>query len=353
MKNIIINGLFLQKNITGIERYAREMCEELDRIIDETYSVILVTPTRIDDFPNYENIKIINTGKLQGIAWEQIELRKYLRKNKNYICLNFCNTTPLFVQPGITFIHDIMCKVNPSHFPTFKSKLSCAWHKFQYWYICKHDLKVCTVSNYSKKDIEENYKSAKGKIEIVSCGWQHFNRINSDDAIIEKLELKPNEYFFSLGNRSYHKNYKWILEAAKQNKNLTFVVTGKRLRNNHSDSFLDEENCSNLIFTGYLTDGEIKALMKNCKAFIQPSLYEGFGLPPMEAMSTGAKCIVSNVTSLPEVYEKSVWYIDPTNYENINLNEIMSAKIEPNEFVLDKFSWEQSAKKLKTLIDEL
>ena len=83
--------------------------------------------------------------------------------------------------------------------------------------------------------------------------------------------------------------------------------------------------------------------MKKCKAFIHPSLYEGFGLPPLEAMSVGARCIVSNVSSLPEIYGRSVWYIDPYNYNEINLGKIMMEEIEDNTVVLNKYSWNKSA----------
>ena len=80
------------------------------------------------------------------------------------------------------------------------------------------------------------------------------------------------------------------------------------------------------VVTGALSDEEIKALMRHCKASIQPSFYEGFGIPPMEAMSVGADCIVSNASSLPEVYKNSVWYIDPHDYDSIDLDKIMAQK---------------------------
>jgi glycosyltransferase involved in cell wall biosynthesis len=70
----------------------------------------------------------------------------------------------------------------------------------------------------------------------------------------------------------------------------------------------------------------------------------------MEAMSTGADCIVSNASSLPEVYGESVWYIDPYDYENMNLDEIMSGEKKSNQLVLDKYSWKDSAEKLKEVL---
>ena len=140
--------------------------------------------------------------------------------------------------------------------------------------------------------------------------------------------------------------------AARQNPKYTFVVSGSNLLST-SDSKLNDEKPNNLIFTGYLSDGEIKALMAGCKVFIQPSLYEGAGMPPMEAMSTGARCIVSNRTSLPELYGNSVWYIDPEKYEGIDIDGIMSGEIADNKEVLDRFSWAKSARRMYSLLKKV
>jgi glycosyltransferase involved in cell wall biosynthesis len=159
------------------------------------------------------------------------------------------------------------------------------------------------------------------------------------------------KYFFALGSRSYHKNFKWIVEAAKQNPQYRFVVSGTNSLST-SDTALDTK-LDNLIYAGYLSDEQVKALMTHCKAFLQPSLYEGFGIPPLEAMSTGARCIVSNTTSLPEIYGDSVWYIDPLDYQDINIDKIMSGKIEDNYEVRNKYSWRRSACKLYALMEHI
>ena len=141
-----------------------------------------------------------------------------------------------------------------------------------------------------------------------------------------------------------------MISAAKQSPNKTFVISGST---NFEGNAGSESIPENVIFTGYLTDEEIKSLMANCTAFIQPSIIEGFGIPPMEAMSAGANCIVSNTSSLPEIYRNSVWYIDPLNYENINLEDIMANEIESKDLILNRFSWEKSSLKLNSLIREV
>ena len=106
---------------------------------------------------------------------------------------------------------------------------------------------------------------------------------------------------------------------------------------------------SNVIFTGYISDEQIKTLMRNCKAFIYPSLYDGFGLPPLEALSQGAQVICSNAACLTEVYGNSVHYIDPYDAD-VDLNSLLDKYVDTPEAVLNKYSWEKSARELYDLL---
>lgn len=98
----------------------------------------------------------------------------------------------------------------------------------------------------------------------------------------------------------------------------------------------------NLFYLGYVSDSEMKSLMRNCKAFIHPAKYEGFGITPMEALSVGAPIIISREACLPEIYGKSAHYIDADDY-NVNLNELLVEKVEDSERVLCNYSWEKFA----------
>ena len=89
--------------------------------------------------------------------------------------------------------------------------------------------------------------------------------------------------------------------------------------------------------------------MKGCRAFIHPAVYEGFGIPPIEALSCGAELIISNTTCLPEVYGKSAHYIDPYNYD-VDLDELLKEPIASASEVLGRYSWVEEAKKLLMLL---
>ena len=108
----------------------------------------------------------------------------------------------------------------------------------------------------------------------------------------------------------------------------------------------DMENTDNVLYTGRVSDGELKALMHYCKAFIHPAIYEGFGLTPMEAIASGCKNIIlSKASCLPEIYADCAHYIDPKN-PDVNLEELLAEPCDNPETILDKFGWDKAARQL-------
>ena len=114
------------------------------------------------------------------------------------------------------------------------------------------------------------------------------------------------------------------------------------------------QKLSNVKLLGYVTDGQVKTLMKNCRAFIFPSYYEGFGIPPLEALSVGAKIIVGKAASLPEIYKDAAIYIDPYNTD-CNLEDLLSdfdktSHAEAVQKVLSEYSYDKAAQKLYNVL---
>lgn len=344
MKKYVINGKFLADRMQGIVRYAREMIKALDKCIENDVKIILLAPNDAKDLPDLKRIKIKIIGKRTGMLWEQTDLRKYLKKHEDVTCINLCNICPLFVQPGITTIHDIMYKVNPQDYKTFRNRVSRYWHMFQYWYITRYEKTITTVSNFSKKEIEKYYPCAKGKITVIPNGWQHVLEYKESTDWQERYPfLKPKEYFFSLSTLSRNKNGKWIIENAKYNPDCVYAIAGKYYE---TDKFDIPENVHML---GFISDEDACALIKNCRAFIHPALYEGFGLPPLEALALGADVIASNVTSLPEVLGDSVHYIEPNDF-HVDLKKIMRQTVADSSNTLDRYIWKESARQFGSLL---
>lgn len=346
MKKVILNGITLtSKEIYGVQRYATELLFELDRILKPGMLEVVV-PENGERELSFKNITVtklpIGGSRIRREIWNDFSFPRYVRKQGG-ISMELTNNLPIF-NCDIIAVHDCIierCKENAN---TLKKRAARLFRMFKTFINVRRAKAIVTLTEHSKNDISEYYHIPVKRMVITGCGWQHFERIIPDENTIERLGVKNRPYFFALGSRLWHKNFKWIAEAAKQNPQYLFIVSGSNDLGT-SDTSLNE-SIDNLIYAGYLSDGEIKALMMHCKAFLQPSLYEGFGIPPMEAMSCGARCIVSNRMSLPEVYKDSVWYIDPEKYDGIDLDAIMSREIRDNKEVLDRFSWKCSAERL-------
>ena len=343
-KIIYINGRFLTQKITGVQRYAIEVVKQLDKIESNYDFVILAPKEGIIQNLELKNIKIINIGKFTSHLWEQISLPFYIfihdRKSK---LLNMCNLAPM-LYPGYTVIHDIAFKTHPEHLDK----------KFSLWYrlVTRINIKrykhIFTVSNFSKNEIVKNYNVNSNKITVTYNSAEHLKEIQPDERIIKRLKLEDKEFCFSLGSKSPHKNYQFIIECAKKNPEMLFVVSG----NENNRIFKDKNNekdVKNLIYTGYLNDGELVTLYKNCKAFIFPSLYEGFGIPPLEAIECGCKnLILSDIKVLKEIYGNNAVYIDTKNY--IKLPEkLIEADIDE---LLKKYSWKKTATLIINVLNE-
>ncbi len=360
MKNVVIVEQGLNtKEPSGIQRNTKEILYCLDKIV-EPGKVDLLVPAYEDTDYSFDNIKVQKVGiclnglgkigeRIAKYAYKNFYSRSYIKKN-DAISMDFLLQFPIFGCDIIT-IYDCIPEMFPEIYNTRKKRRNRKKLLRHQRMAIKKSKLILTDSQDAKEDIMKFYGVDDRKIEVIPCGWQHFNRVKEDERIIDNLKLTKGEYFFSLGNRLRHKNIKWVSYAAKKNPKYKFVISGSE--NSNTSFEFEGDKLPNMIFAGYLSDAEVKALMRHCKAFLQPSLYEGFGIPPMEAMSVGADCIVSDRASLPEVYKKSVWYINPEDYENIDLDEIMSRQKESNEFILNEYSWEKSARKLKEILERM
>ncbi len=222
--------------------------------------------------------------------------------------------------------------------------------------VSKADL-IFTISEFSKSEILKYTAADAKKIELVYCG---VDKSYFQDAGFESDLKLPQNYILYVGNIKPHKNLIVLLKAYatfsdefKLKYSLVFVGKKKGFitEDNEIQKFMVENDLQkNIIFTGYIGDSEIPKIYREANVFVFPSLYEGFGLPILEALATQTKVISSNAASLPEAGGEAVTYFDPKNY--IQLANIIKKSIEDsskNDFLLaqgekqlEKFTWEKS-----------
>lgn len=350
MKKYLVNGHFLCRNLTGIERFSIEILNRLDEICEPDLISILV-PDNARFFPQFKNITVIKAGKdlTSFWKWTQFTFGKYARKNR-FTPISFANECPLLI-PGYVFLHDIYCKLYPEDFSSIRDRLVRAYSCFMYGYSAHHAERLFTVSEFSRNQIAQTYHVPSSSISIIPNGWDHFKNVIPDENVYERISqncngysLEKGKFYFTLGSLSKRKNLKWIADYAEKHPSDIFAISGKAIAGLIPKELEKLQTSKNVVLLGYVSDGEVKTLMRDCKAFILPSYYEGFGIPPLEALSVGAKIIVSRASCLPEIYGDAAYYIDPDNTD-CNLDEIMSEPISNTSALLEKYTYAHAASK--------
>lgn len=343
----VINGDFVDKSITGVQRYAYEITKHIDSLLEEAdYSVELLIPEDCKKTIELENIKVVHYGKNRRIIWQQICLPDYCRKN-NAICICMCSVPPLtFSKNTILVVHDASMLVNPEYY----SKKFLWYNKLFCWSQKNKLRRIITVSNFSRDELDKYWTKNKRTIEVIENAADHVKSIKPDEKCIEKFALKDNEYYYALSSLSPNKNFKWIINNAIKNPKAQYVVSGKVVNIYSQTDFGVIPD--NVIFTGYVSDSEMVALMSHCKAFIFPTLYEGFGITPLEALELEKKIIISDIPVMREIYEDSAVYIDPYSCD-YDIEELYLQDNRKKNMIIGKYTWGKSAQKFKSLMDDV
>lgn len=311
MTKIYINARFLTQTITGVQRYALELVKEIDAMIEQgeidssQYEFCLLSPSNIVTQPDFKHVRHKVVGKLKGHLWEQLELPFHA---KNGLLINLCNTGPAFNKNQIVTIHDAAVFNYPNAFSfAFRS-----WYKFLMVRLGKTSKKIITVSHFSKGELMQHCKIAEHKLAVTHLGIDHIHRKKAAEGTKEKYGIKS-PYILAVSTMNPYKNFNLIFDVLPEIEahHLNVVIVGSKNSKVFGEQAWAESDAVNWV--GYVTDEELKALYEDAAGFIFPSLYEGFGLPPLEAMATGCPVIVSSRASIPEVCGDAVLYFDPNS----------------------------------------
>lgn len=358
MRALYINGRYLTQQATGVQRFAAEIVRAIDIQIcsDESRAQVpyyLVVP--IGDFtvPHLSSIRVIQSGRLTGHAWEQLELPRIARSG---ILFNPCGPAPWFHANQITTLHDASVYVAPAGYSwQFRT-----WHKSLIWRSGKHAKLIFTVSRFSAQQLIEICNIPPQKLRVIYPSGSHILRQQSDTTILRKHALDDKvPYVLCVGSQQANKNFSAVVEASTLLKGygLRFVVVGSTNSSVFRNSVSNDEN---ITLTGYVTDPELRALYENALCFVFPSLQEGFGIPPLEAMACGCPVIASNASSIPEACGAAPLYFDPLRPDILSSRimdvlESIDLRRQMRERGLEhahKFTWELTAKRILEIFEE-
>jgi glycosyltransferase involved in cell wall biosynthesis len=349
-------------NASGIGTYIKNI---IPNLVDNFDVILLVNKKEIQEYSFYNKVQVIECkSKIYSIQ-EQFELCKKIPNCDIFWSPHYnIPLLPIKAKKRVVTIHDVF---HLAFYDTLnlKQKLYAKYVISQA--VKKSDI-VFSVSYFSKNEIIK-YTKRDRTIEIVynAIDFDKFKHIENNE-ILERIKRKyllPDDFLLFVGNVKPHKNLKKLLLAIKDlDKNL--VIVGKK------DGFITSDNTimkiikdnnleDRVYFTGYVDNENIPIIYNLAYIFIFPSLYEGFGIPPLEAQACGTPTIVSNIASLPEVGSDSFLYCNPYDVDDIrekielliDNKELQRELIQKGYENIKRFSWEKSAEKIINIIEDL
>jgi len=350
MNKIYVNARFLTQSLTGVQRFSLEVCKELNLIRSD---LIFLVPRKseIVDLSILENFNIVEVVGGCGHYWEQVTLPIYLRRIGSPFLLNLGNTAPVFYKNKIFAHHDITY----IRFPESYSLRFRLIYQLIASLNFKNSLSFITVSEFSKKDISDFYNVEMKDIHVL------YNGVNSSFKENKSLISKNKKPFaLAVSSPSHHKNFSALINAFNKIDNpIELKIIGSST--NIFKNLKDYEVNPNINFLGRISDDELIELYQTAEFFVFPSLYEGFGIPPLEAQACGCPVISSNAASLPEVLQDSAYYFNPKDVNSIRdailkvLGDYSLRNTLKNSGLnnVKRFSWHSSALKLDLLLNDL
>lgn len=336
-------------NMSGIGRYIRNIINNNKYIQD-----ITTLSLKTDEIKYDVNSDIKFNSKIYGIK-EQIKFPYIKIKNKSILHVPHYNIPLLYKGRLITTIHDITHILFPEYLP---NKFALYYAKFMIKMALKKSDYILTVSQNTKKDLVKYFNADPQKIVVTYNGVEDtFKPKNSKyyEYLYDRYNIsKDKKILLYVGNKKPHKNLKNLIKAIsllKNKENYILILSGKGFDGyDELEKMSKDMNLENqIIHTGIVSDEELIDLYNLADLFVFPSLYEGFGIPVLEAMACGTPVICSNTSSLPEVVEDAAYMFDPHDITQIknSIELLMSDRILYLDLInkgyiqSSKFTWDR------------
>lgn len=350
---------------TGIGQYLREILKVLS-VIDSENEYLLYSNRPINlDFPGSDRFHTrIDRGGI-GTIWLHTRLPRLLRKDRIALFWGPDYAIPMFPQrmAKVLVIHDLTYRYFPETLPR-----QIVMH-LKYclpFYVKRADL-IITDSYSAKSGIIKELKVSENKIKVVhlAAGCKENNMVNQD-GILNKFGIEKPDYILFVGTIEPRKNVEGIIRCYAKLKEKMInpprlvIAGGWGWKSENVKRLVTElKLLEKVIFTGYVSDDELAVLYRNAGVLLYPSFYEGFGLPPLEAMSYGIPVICSNTSSLPEVVGDAAIMINPYDIDDMfsalrkvyTDKELRKIYIKKSIQQSKKFSWEKTAQHHLTVFE--
>jgi len=370
MNNIKIIGIDARSPSTGIRRYTQEVINGIlgmdasigsAQVLKNKY-VIFLLPNDFEklEFGNPNVKKVLADFKWYSLKEQIIMPRLIKKENVDLMHFPHFNVPFFYRKKFIVTIHDLILTKFPSVRATTLNPIIYKFKNLAYKFIIKSALrrseKIIAVSEFTKKDIIEQFGVKNEKIVVthegVSEKLKQAEKEDDKEVLFRYNIHRP--FFFYAGNAYPHKNLEGLIKIYPKIKekfrDLQLVFVGSE---DYFYKRLKKDASEDIIFTDYISDKELAALYRNALFYIFPSLYEGFGLPPLEAMANGCPVVSSDRSSMPEILGDAALYFNSDKEEEIieaiekivNSENLKKELIQKGYEQIKKYSWEECARK--------
>ncbi|MCM1087480.1 MAG: glycosyltransferase family 4 protein [Muribaculaceae bacterium] len=370
MEKIAIDLLWLRPGkVGGTESYIRNLLDGFQKLTEDFDFTLLVSLDNADTFRNYTrdrryhiltaNIKSENIAK--RILWQNFFQNRLLRRQGFQKCFE-----PVYCKPWLNgriqytcVIHDLQALHYPEYHPFHEVAYSRLCWRMDAW----NAGRIVAISNFVKKDIEKNYR--RNNIEVIyNPIMVKENEVVDFEQLQTKYAIEEKQFFYTVCQMIPHKNLRTLIDVmdrivhAKEEEPAyslpkKLVVSG--VNGNASEELRRQIKAKNLqdtvILTGFISNEERNSLYQSCHTFLFPSVFEGFGMPPVEAMFFKTRVVTTKCASIPEVTQgKAIYVDDPYNVEEW-LEKLLENE-EPGTMNFDVYAPERIAQKYLTFLKE-
>ncbi|MBU6448392.1 MAG: glycosyltransferase family 4 protein [Rhodospirillales bacterium] len=299
--SLFINGRFVTQPLSGVQRFAGETSRALQQL-DARY-ILLTPPGGAAFWPGARE-----AGARQGQAWEQLNLP---RAAAGGLLLNLGNTGPIMASKQIVVIHDTGVFRTPEAY----SRKFRLWYKFLQYQLIRRGADIITVSEFSRQEILRCLPVDAARVGVMPEGADHMHLIEPDQKILTEQGLEPMRFVLCVGSLAAHKNLAALGCLARQlhERGMPLVVAGNLSGSAFQTALLPQP----AQYIGRVSDAQLKALYEAASCLVFPSRYEGFGLPPLEAMTCGCPVVASDIAVLREVCADAAQFCNPAYPDDI------------------------------------